>query len=163
MIWKQADFSAAPDKIFGMLTDESFLAERSRSNGEQNVTAEVSAADDDTIVRMHVERTMELPGFLKKRFHPHQVVEVEERWTRESDNKFIGIAEYVAIDRPVTIKTETIVEGRDGGTRMKVGVSVSASLPVIRKPVEKLVADLFASGVETSFDYLRDKLKNDQA
>lgn len=146
--------------IYALLTDPDFLVERSEHNGEQNVSAELYDDDGKDLVKLHVERELELPSFLKKMFHPYQIIDIDELWSIVGSS-YIGKAEYEVQGQPVHISTETIIKDDDsGGCVIFVSVKAKASVPLVAKKVEKFICENFLNTAKASFAYITTYMEN---
>lgn len=142
------------EKIYELLTDPDFLTERSEYNGEKNVSAELYDDDGKDLVKLHVERELELPAFLKKLFRSYQIIDINELWSIVGSS-YIGKAEYEVEGQPVHISTETIIKDDNaGGSVIFVGVKAKASVPLVAKKVEKFICENFLDTAKNSFAYI---------
>lgn len=152
------DFSS--EQIYSLLTDAHFLVERSISVGEKKASAEVFDEGDHTLVKLHIERELVLPSFLKKLFSSYQVIDIEEHWL-DLNSGFMGKAEYSITGQPVTISTNTIIkDDENGGSCIFVAVRAKANIPLISKKVEQFICENFIDGSNAAFEYLNTHLKN---
>ena len=141
------------EDVANLLMDPDFLVERSEYVGEKNASCEVSEHGNKTVVKLHVERELELPSFLKKMFHPYQVIDIVEEWQKIGPN-YIGNAVYHVEDQPVTISTEIIVKETAEGSSIFCAVKAKASVPLVAGKVEKFIVEHFIEGGNKAFGYI---------
>ncbi|MGJ8686198.1 MAG: DUF2505 family protein [Spongiibacteraceae bacterium] len=153
----QSQFPASQQEIFKLLTNTEYLVARSESIGEKNVSASVTQDGEDTVVNMHLERHLELPKALAKLFHPHQSIDIVERWNKQGE-AIVGFSEFLVENRPVVISTTSTITNTDTGSQIAMSVAAKANIPLIGKKVEKFINEVFIKGIEQSFDYLNEHL-----
>ena len=146
------------ETIANLLMDAEFLTKRSKAVGEKSINVDISELANKTQVKMHIEKEMDLPHFLKKIWNPLQKVAIEETW-QLIGSSYIAHATYDVGDDHVQMTTDTIVKNTDEGCSIFGSITVKVKVPVVGKQIEKFIVHSFVTSVDDAFSYFDIYLK----
>jgi uncharacterized protein YndB with AHSA1/START domain len=137
------DYAAPVERVFGLLTDESFLRERLEALGARDIAIEESSPTQDGGQRVVVRRTVtvELPGFAARVLSPSNTVTQTDEWEAERDGRRSGRWQVEVSGVPArTAGSMSLVPSADG-CRYVLHGEVKISVPLIGGRLESFAVD----------------------
>ena len=153
-------FKASVDKVFALLSDPDYLADRCLALGELQADCRVDERGGELVVTMRRRVQRKLPAFLARVFDANQTVELVERWKKNGKERSGSYALKV-IGQPVTVTAELNLKpaGRGrGGCTYTVTHAAKAGIPLIGRRIEQFILDQTADGARAELEHLAQHL-----
>lgn len=138
----QLHYPASPDRVFAMISDETFVARKAAATGALSHEADV--AHDDGRVTVHLRRVMppHVPDFVRKLVGDTIDLEQVDVWEPAApDGTRHGTFSVKIAGAPVSVNGTLLLAPEDGGTVETVEAAVKAAIPFVGGKVEQSVRD----------------------
>ena len=151
------DYSAHPDAVFDMLTDEAFLRAKLEARADTDVeVVECGPAADGFRIVTHRTVALDVPGFAKRFVHPANAVTQTDVWSDpDVDGIRRGRWSVEAKGVPATmVGTMTLRGGPDGSVEDIDGV-VSSSIPLVGGRIAAFLGGAAEKNLAEEHDFAR--------
>jgi hypothetical protein len=148
-------YYAAPDVVFGMLTDPEYLRPKLEATGALKYDVVECDATPDGGFRLVTQRTVEadIPGFAKKVFKPVNALTQIEDWQPASDGVRVGTWRIETTGVPVSTGGATRLEVASNGAVHHIEGKVKVSVPLIGGRLERFVFDQAKKTMDTEHSF----------
>ena len=141
------------DKVFALLTDKKFLAERVEAIGEDPADISVSKKGKQVEIRLNRAARRDLPKVAAKLVGAVQKFTMEETWQADGDSWSGGyLIEFQGV--PGSVGADFELYPTDGGCVYSITHKPKVNLPVVGKTLEKILVKQVEDGCDEEIDYL---------
>lgn len=144
-------------RVFGLLTDKAFLAERLEAVGENPPVVKVSKKGKKVEILLERAATRDLPKVAAKLVGTVQKFTMQESWQPDGDGwsgnyliKFEGV--------PGSIAADFELYPTDDGCVYSITHNPSVKIPIVGKTLEKILVSQVEDGCDAEIDYLAEVL-----
>lgn len=141
------------ERVYALLTDKTFLAERIEAVGEDPPTIKISKKGGKVEIELQRAARRDLPKVAAKLIGSVQNFTMKESWEPDGDGwsgsyliEFDGVPGHVAADFDLY--------PTDDGCVYSITHKPRVSVPVIGKTLEKILASQVEDGCDAEIDYL---------
>ena len=152
------EFEHPADKVYGLLTDKAFLAERLEAVGEDPAAIKISKKGKKLEIQLERAARRDLPKVAAKLVGSVQKFSMKEVWQPDGDGwsgsyliKFEGV--------PGSVAAYFELYPTEGGCIYSIDHTPSVNLPVIGKTLEKILVSQVEDGCDAEIDYLAEALE----
>ena len=151
------EFEHPVDKVFGLLTDKTFLEQRLEAVGEDPPTVKFTRKGKGFDIQLERAARRDLPKVAARLVGSLQKFNMKESWRPDGDGwsgsyliKFEGVPGSVAADFELY--------PTDGGCVYSIDHKPSVNVPVVGKTLEKILVSQVEDGCDAEIDYLAEVL-----
>lgn len=145
------------NKVFGLLTDKKFLAERIEAVGEDPPTVKIAKKGKKVEIELQRAARRDLPKVAAKVIGSVQKFTMTETWQADGDGwsgsyliEFVGVPGHVAADFGLYPE--------DDGCVYSITHHPKVNVPILGKTLEKILASQIEDGCDAEIDYLVETL-----
>lgn len=147
-------YTAAPDKIFALLTDPKWVEARCLELGELSVSVKAKKAGGGVTLTMKRQVKREITGLAAKVISPISNLEFEEKWSAPDDEGVrVGSLTITAVGQPVKISADFELLPSGKGSVYRILHKAKCSVPLIGGAIEKFVLGQVEQGCADEFAY----------
>lgn len=145
------------ERVFGLLTDKKFLAERLEAVGEDKPVIKVSKKGKRVEIQLNRAARRELPKVAAKLIGSVQKFMMKEAWQPEGDG-WSGnyLIEFEGV--PGSVAADFELYPTDDGCIYRITHNPSVTLPIVGKTLEKILVSQVEDGCDAEIDYLAEVL-----
>lgn len=141
------------ERVYALLTDKQFLAERVEAVGEDPATIKISKKGKKVDIELHRAARRELPKVAAKLIGSVQKFTMKESWQPDGDG-WSGsyIIEFDGV--PGSVAAEFDLYPTDDGCVYRITHKPKVNMPIVGKTLEKILASQVVDGCDAEIDYL---------
>jgi len=145
------------ERIFGLLTDKNFLAERLEAVGEDPPVINVSKKGKKVEIQLKRAARRDLPKVAAKLVGSVQKFSMKESWQPDGDG-WLGkyLIEFEGV--PGSVAADFELYPTDDGCVYSITHNPSVNLPIVGKMLEKILVSQVKDGCDAEIDYLAEVL-----
>jgi hypothetical protein len=147
------EFNHPADRVYGLLTDKNFLAERIVAVGEDPPTIKVRKKSNRVDIELQRAARRDLPKVAAKLIGAVQRFTMKESWEPDGDG-WCGsyLIEFDGV--PGSVAADFDLYPTDDGCVYSITHKPKVNLPVVGKTLEKILASQVEQGCDAEIDYL---------
>jgi Protein of unknown function (DUF2505) len=147
-------FDRSVEEVYALLTDPEFLKRRAESAGEKNAAVRVDSDGGRMTIRLERDVERNLPGFMKKFFHPTSHLVDVQTWDAAGEVKNSDWTVEVSGQRRVQIRGRlSLAPATGGGCDYTETFSVTVAIPLVGGRIEKYVLGETESSIRQQLDF----------
>jgi hypothetical protein len=141
------------DRVFGLLTDKNFLAERLEAVGEDPPAIKISKKGKKVEIQLKRAARRDLPKVAAKLVGSVQKFNMKESWQPDGDG-WSGnyLIEFEGI--PGSVAADFDLYSTDDGCIYSITHKPSVNMPLVGKTLEKILGRQVEDGCDAEIDYL---------
>jgi hypothetical protein len=141
------------ERVFGLLTDKNFLAERLEAVGEDPPVINVSKKGKKVEIQLKRAARHDLPKVAAKLVGSVQKFSMKESWQPDGDG-WLGkyLIEFEGV--PGSVAADFELYPTDDGCVYSITHKPSVNLPLVGKMLEKILVSQVENGCDAEIDYL---------
>ena len=145
------------DRVFGLLTDKTFLAERLEAVGEDPPAINISTKGKKTEIELKRAARRELPKVAAKLVGSVQRFTMKESWEPDGDGwSGTYLIEFEGV--PGSVAADFELYPTDDGCVYSITHKPRVKMPLVGKTLEKILASQVEDGCDAEIDYLAECL-----
>src|SRR4051812_19481852 len=138
------EFSAAPDRVYSMMTDREYLEEVCRASEASSYDASVDGS------RTRTSRTLKSPASAARFTGPELTVVEETTWYDASgDGSRIAAVKLSVLGQPVNLNGQLQLSPGGAGTIAQLSGDLKVAIPLLGRKLEESAAPAVLAGVRT--------------
>ena len=141
------------DRVYALLTDKQFLAERLEAVGEDPATIRISKKGKKVDIELHRAARRELPKVAAKLIGSVQKFTMKESWQPDGDG-WTGNYKIEFDGVPGSVAAEFDLYPTDDGCVYRITHKPKVNMPIVGKTLEKILASQVVDGCDAEIDYL---------
>lgn len=141
------------ERVYALLTDKQFLAERVEAVGEDPATIKISKKGKKVDIHLQRAARRDLPKVAAKLIGAVQNFTMRESWQPDGDG-WSGsyIIEFDGV--PGSVAAEFDLYPTDDGCVYRITHKPKVNMPIVGKTLEKILASQVVDGCDAEIDYL---------
>ena len=145
------------ERVFGLLTDKNFLAERLEAVGELPPVINVSKKGKKVEIQLKRAARRDLPKVAAKLMGSVQKFSMKESWQPDGDG-WSGnyLIEFEGV--PGSVAADFELYPADDGCVYSITHNPNVNLPIVGKTLEKILVSQVEDGCDAEIDYLAEVL-----
>ncbi len=153
--------SAPIDRVYSLLTNATWLEQRSLDLGELSATVRTEKTVKGASNSMQRRIKRDVPAFVAKILKPEADMALEESWT-PAKGGYIGSLTLDLAGQPITITADFSLRGEGQGCIYSIQHKARCSVPLIGAAVEKFALGQVENGCSDELDYLEKHLQQNR-
>ena len=145
------------ERVFGLLTDKKFLAERLEAVGEDPPVIKMSKKGKKVEIQLERAARRDLPKVAARLLGSVQKFSMKESWQPDDDG-WLGnyLIEFVGV--PGSVAADFELYPSNDGCIYSITHKPSVNLPIVGKTLEKILVSQVEDGCDAEIDYLAEVL-----
>ena len=151
------EFEHPVQRVFGLLTNKKFLAERLEAVGEDPSVINISKKGGKVEIKLNRASRRDLPKVAAKLVGSVQKFSMKESWQPDGDG-WLGkyLIEFEGV--PGSVAADFELYPTDDGCVYSITHNPSVNLPIVGKMLEKILVSQVKDGCDAEIDYLAEAL-----
>lgn len=147
------EFEHPAERVYALLTDKEFLAERIVAVGEDPPTIKISKQGKKVEIELHRAARRDLPKVAAKLIGSVQKFTMVESWQPDGDG-WSGsyLIEFDGV--PGSVSADFDLYPTDDGCVYSITHKPKVNMPIVGKTLEKILANQVEDGCDAEIDYL---------
>ena len=145
------------ERVYGLLTDKKFLAERLEAVGEDPAVIKISKKGKKVEIQLERAARRDLPKVAAKLIGSVQKFTMKEAWQPDGEG-WSGnyLIEFVGV--PGSVAADFELYPTDDGCIYSITHNPSVNMPIVGKTLEKILVSQVEEGCDAEIDYLAEVL-----
>ena len=149
-------FSGSAEDVFNQVTDPQLIVKRCMDLGSIEASCD-SNEEEFPLLTITRKEQADLPAMMKKILGDQQTIKTQQAWS-ETDESYDNISPTVIDGTPISIKDNQSLYNLEEGSEISVELSVKASIPLVGKKVEAMVATKIREELFREFEYINQQI-----